>query len=536
MSAESSMKSEQTQPPGSPASHTGGNTDASTAGHATRVALVVAIGGFLMGFDSAVISGVVDPLKTEFALSADELGWVVSCLTLGATLAMAAAGPLADRFGRRTILLCTALLFAVSALGSALAPTYTTLVIARIVGGLGVGGALLIAPIYIAEIAPTERRGRLVSFNQLNIVLGFSAAFFSNYFLERAGLGWRWMLGVETVPAVLYLLLLLWVPKSPRWLLTRGRRAESLGVLRQMHGSSAEDELIELEKALVQRKGEPKARPTDLLARRMRRVMWIGLGLGFFQQITGINAIFYYSTTIFAMAGAARDAALVQAILVGLVNVAFTLVAIRLIDRAGRRPLLIVGTACMALALLTNAAAFRAATYAVDDDVRGRLADVVSQGEEAALAALAGVEHATPTAFLEALRGAAPSAAEAIDARAGDLAKDGLRVSSMLVLAAILLYIAAFAISLGPVMWAMFSEIFPQHLRGLAISAAGFFNSFVSFAVQQLFPRGLEVLGPEGVFAVFGGFAVLALLFTLRYIPETKGRSLEQLEQELYRA
>ncbi|MEC7582901.1 MAG: MFS transporter, partial [Planctomycetota bacterium] len=186
-------------------------TDFDRSFYATRLALVVALGGFLMGFDSAVISGVHAPLKSRFGLEAMGTGWVTASLTLGATLAMAVAGPLADRFGRRSVLLVTAVLFTLSAIGCAVAEDFTFLVIARIVGGFGVGGALLIAPVYIAEIAPPHRRGQLVSFNQLNIVLGFSAAFFSNYFLNEGGYSWRWMLGVEAIPALVYALGLLFV-------------------------------------------------------------------------------------------------------------------------------------------------------------------------------------------------------------------------------------------------------------------------------------------------------------------------------------
>lgn len=506
-----------------------------------RLAATVALGGFLMGFDSAVISGVVDPIRGTFGLDADQLGWAVSCLTLGATLAMAFAGPLADRIGRKPLLMITALLFAVSAAGSALAPTYSLLILARIVGGLGVGAALLIAPVYIAEIAPPARRGQLVSFNQLNIVLGFSAAFFSNFFLNDAGMSWRWMLGVEMVPAVLYFVLLLGVPPSPRWLAAQGRDEEALGVLTSLNGPAvAAQAMVELRESLRKEKSSSRPRVSELFRRRMTRVLLIGLGLGFFQQITGINAIFYYSTTIFGMAGADYDAALGQAIWVGLVNVVFTLLAMRLIDRLGRRPLLMIGTATMAVALFTNAAAFRSATYELTP---AGLASV-QEGEDGLDPAFAGLlrglegqVHEDSFSFVGALRGAAePAGEEAVAAVAGveeALLKASLNIHGVLVLAAILLYIAAFAISLGPVMWAMFSEIFPMRLRGLAISAVGFFNSFVSFSVQQLFPRGLESLGPAMVFAIFGGFAVLALVFTVTVVPETKGRTLEELESEL---
>lgn len=506
--------------------------------YTTRLALVVALGGFLMGFDSAVISGVVDPVRGEFALDADQLGWAVSCLTLGATAGMALAGPLADRFGRRTVLLATALLFTASAVGSALAETYPILVLARIVGGFGVGGALLIAPIYIAEIAPPKRRGQLVSFNQLNIVLGFSAAFFSNYFLDGAGLSWRWMLGVEAIPAATYGLLLLAVPRSPRWLAMQGRTEEALGVLERIHGEqAAAAELVEIRESL--RAQQLGGRPAfgELVQRRMRRVLLIGLGLGFFQQITGINAIFYYSTTIFGLAGAARDVALGHAILVGLVNVVFTIVAMRAIDRLGRKPLLMIGTAVMAAALFTTGAAFSSAHYVFDERAAASLPEPVRPAAVAALEPMTAVRYDDAREFAAAVRehGRALEGGSrvALEGSIADLAKAALRIDGTLVLVAIMAYIAAFAMSLGPVMWAMFSEIFPQRLRGLAISAAGFFNSIVSFGVQQTFPRGLETLGPDKMFFLFGGFSVLAFLFSWRIVPETKGRTLEELEREL---
>lgn len=518
--------------------------------YSASVAFAVALGGFLMGFDSAVISGVVDPIRSRFELDAAELGWAVSCLTLGATLAMAIAGPAADRFGRRTVLFVTALLFTASAIGSALAPDYTTLVLARIVGGFGVGGALLIAPIFIAEIAPPELRGRLVSFNQLNIVLGFSAAFFSNYFLERhfagsegggADVAWRWMLGVETVPAVLYFVLLMCVPRSPRWLAMKGRDAEALAVLVKANGPErAASALAEVHAAIQRSRELGRVSIGEVVQRRMRRVLLIGLGLGFFQQATGINAIFYYCTTIFSMTGVGRDAALSQAIWVGIVNVVFTVIAMWLIERLGRKPLLLVGTAVMSLALFTNAWTFASATYRLDGDgatATATLEPIVGAEAAAALAPLAGRDFASRTEFFDALaaqgRDSGASVATAIADAREDVAKASMRLDGTLVLLAIMVYIAAFAISLGPVMWAMFSEIFPMRLRGVAISLAGFFNSAVSWTVQQVFPGGLEVLGPGGMFAVFGGFAALGLVFTIFVVPETKGRSLEELEAEL---
>ena len=541
------------------------------------VSLVVALGGFLMGFDSGVIGGVNEPVREYFALSSVELGWVVSCLTLAATIAMGVAGPLADRFGRKPVLMTTALLFSISAIGSAIAPSYTTLVIARFIGGFGVGAALIIAPMYIAEIAPPDKRGRLVSFNQLNIVLGFSASFFSNYFINdgaaanAGGEGWmtpesswRLMLGVETVPAVLYFFLLLLVPRSPRWLATQNRDEEALTVLARANGQAvAATELQGIRENLAKAAGEARAKLSDLFNSRMGRIMTIGLGLGFFQQITGINAIFYYAPTIFEMSGASRDSSLFMAIVVGLVNIAFTVLAMWMIDRAGRRPLLLAGTSLMAIALFTNTAAFGGATYEVTAEAPAQLAESIRTGlmkdlslemsdEEAnqiattaaaeaqvAYASLQGQIFESQIDFANAIKAAAePLSERARDSLVGkiqDLAKGALELNGMLVLIAICAFIAGFGISLGPVMWAMFSEIFPMHVRGLAISVAGFFNSAISYLVQQLFPVGMDTVGPAIVFGFFGTLSVAAFLFSMFIIPETKGRTLEELEEVLVR-
>lgn len=525
----------------------------SRSSYVVLVSLVVALGGFLMGFDNGVIGGVLGPMTDHFELTPGQQGWAVSCLTAGAAIAMAIAGPMADRFGRRTVLMVTALLFTVSALASALAPTFEILWIARIIGGFGVGGALLIAPMYIAEIAPPDQRGKLVSFNQLNIVLGFLAAFFSNYFIHKSAGGsvsgeswltpeseWRLMLGIELVPAALYFLLLLMVPKSPRWLAAQGRESEALEVLVRANGrASAEEALRGVNESLAKAANMARARLKDLFSSKMSRIMLIGLGLGFFQQITGINAIFYYATAIFELTGEGRDAALLSNIVVGVVNVVFTLIALRLIDRAGRRPLLLFGTAMMAIALLTNAACFRSATFEVPDAAVESISQELGADAGAAYGTLQGQVFDDQLAFAGAVRVAAAALpaekSTELEGKIQDLAKGALNINGILVLIAICTFIAGFAISLGPVMWAMFSEIFPMHMRGLAISVAGFVNSAVSYLVQQLFPVGMDSLGPAFVFGIFGSFAVGAFFFTLFVVPETKGKSLEELEELLVR-
>lgn len=512
------------------------------------VALVVALGGFLLGFDSAVISGVVEPIREYFSLTDIQLGWSVSCLIFGAMAGNAVAGPLADRYGRKKILIATAVFFTVSAVASALARDFWFFIGARILGGIGVGGAILIAPIYIAEIAPPASRGRLVSFNQLNIVIGISAAFFSNYFLSLADLSWRWMLGVEAVPAMLYFAFLFAVPRSPRWLAIQGEDAEALGVLAKVGGEDfARESLQEIKDHLHAVQTEEKASVAALFTRRMSYIMLIAFGLAFFQQITGINAIFYYAPTIFGKAGAGADSALLQAVVIGLVNLGFTLVAMWLIDRLGRKPLLLIGSAVMATALFTNAWAFSAASYDLRESSLGSRQDELAIEIREALTPMVGAVFPNQAAFTRDMETRIRALASRLDEQTveehlgalekhrEDIAKEALVIDGWMVLLAIMAYIAAFAISLGPVMWAMLSEIFPTRLRGLAISAAGFFNSLVSFTVTFVFPWELTNLGPAVTFMIYGIFAAMTFLFTLLFVPETKKRSLEELESILVR-
>lgn len=448
-----------------------------------RVALTVALGGFLMGFDASVISGVVTFIEPELGLTKIELGWSVASLTLTATLAMMASGPLSDRYGRRPVLKTAALLFAVSALASALAPGFVTLVAARMLGGLGVGAALIVAPMYIAEIAPAEMRGRMVSFNQLNIVVGISAAFFSNYLILRFAqaetawarmlhLGdwtWRWMLGVEALPAIFYFVALLAVPESPRWLVMKGSYREARQVLARVSTiAEAEENLRAVKASLDSDRGKEQAALGELFKPRMRSVLVVAVSVAILQQITGINAVFFYAPMIFEQSGVGIDASFMQAVLVGLVNLLFTVLAILFVDRLGRRPLLGVGLTGIAVCMF-----------------------VISYGFASA------------------------------------------PINPMLILVGILGFVASFAFSLGPVMWVLFSELFPNRIRGLAISFVGLINSAVSFLVQLVFPWELEHLGNALTFLIFGLFAIAGLLILMRRLPETKGKSLEELEADL---
>jgi sugar porter (SP) family MFS transporter len=453
----------------------------------TATALIVALGGFLMGFDVSVVSGVVRFVEAEFELGPLQVGWVVSSLSLTATLGMLASGPLSDRLGRRPVLQIAGVLFAISAIASAVAPDYPTLVIARMIGGLGVGAALIVAPMYIAEMAPPASRGRFVSLNQLNIVVGISAAFFSNYLIltlaesgaawtEALGIGelqWRWMLGIETLPAVAYLLALSFVPESPRWLAMRGREAEAIAVLSRVAGpDSAASVLRDVEESIAAEARLGRASWGVLLHPSLRLVMVIGIVVGILQQITGINAVFFYAPMIFERSGIGTNAAFMQAALVGLVNLVFTVVAMALIDRVGRRPLLGFGLSGIAACMLLLAWGFGAG-----DDANPRL-----------------------------------------------------------ILFGILGFVASFAVSLGPVMWVLFSELFPNRVRGVAISFVGLVNSATAFLVTLVFPWQLQSLGSSTTFLLYGLFALAGLVLVMRILPETKGRSLEELETELVRS
>lgn len=450
-----------------------------------RTVLIVALGGFLFGFDASVIAGVITFVEKEFSLGKIEMGWAVASLTLTATLSIMVAGPLADRYGRRRMLHAAAVVFTVSALMSASASDFTMLILARLLSGLGVGAALVVAPMYIAEISPAAVRGRMVSINQLLVVLGISAAFFSNWLILKIGhadlpmfaamrfeeWNWRWMLGIGAVPSIVYFVLLFTVPESPRWLAMHARLDVARKVLSRAHGEAlAETELAEVRASLAHEQGKADVSPRELLAPALRRVMIIGLGIGILQQITGINAVFFYAPVIFEHAGASADAAFAQAVYVGLVNLGFTVIAMMLIDRLGRRPLLMLGTGGIAVSMGLLAWGFR-----------------------------------------------------------------GASMEPALVLIGVLAFVASFAVSLGPIMWVLLSEIFPNRVRGVAISFVGLVNSTVSFGVQLVFPWELTRLGNSWPWLIYGAFALLGLLFIARLVPETRGRSLEELEEALVR-
>jgi sugar porter (SP) family MFS transporter len=507
------------------------------------VALSVALGGFLMGFDASVISGVVKFIEPEFNLSKIELGWAVASLTLTATIAMMVAGPLSDRIGRRPVLKIAAVLFSVSAVASAIAPNFISLVVARMIGGFGVGAALIIAPMFIAEIAPAAQRGRMVSFNQLNIVIGISAAFFSNYLILELGQSdlswasylrlddwnWRWMLGLETLPAIIYFIALFTVPESPRWLVMQGRDKDALDVLEHVCGAAqARTDLQAVHDSLQAEAHKERVTLKDLFHPSMKLVLTIGISIAVLQQITGINSVFFYAPMIFEQSGIGTDASFMQAVLVGIVNLVFTVIAILLIDKLGRRPLLGFGLAGIAVCMLTLAYGFGSASYSLTDEA---ISDLPPAIERSQIEQIKDTTYTSDIEFKQALSAALGE--EILQNHESALITAAIEMNSTLVLVGILGFVASFALSIGPVMWVLFSELFPNRIRGLAISFVGLINSTVSFTVQLVFPWQLANIGNSGTFLIYGLFALVGLVVVMRLLPETKGRSLEELQSLL---
>lgn len=511
--------------------------------YTVKVSLIVAMGGFLMGFDASVISGVVKFIEPEFALSKLQLGWAVSSLTLTSTLAMMAAGPLSTAFGRKAVLKVTASLYAISAIGSALAPDFITLVIARMVGGLGVGASLIIAPMYIAEISPPALRGRMVSFNQLNIVLGISVAFFTNYLILRLGQSgqdwahtlmldeqqWRWMLGLEFLPAFLYFGFLFIVPESPRWLIMKGREEESFEILLKVSPEEQARKDLKAIKASIQEKRKKSRIPfTELFKPALRLVLTIAIIVAVLQQITGINSVFFYAPMIFEQSGIGTNASFSQAILVGITNLLFTVLAILFIDRFGRKILLGLGLTGIAVSMFVLSYGFSSATYTLSPESIDNLPAHINRSD---LSGFMGKTFYSDVEFKNAIvKSFGEEGSRKVES---DLITAAININSLLILLGIIGFVASFAISIGPVMWVLFSELFPNYIRGLAISFVGFINSGVSFLVQLVFPWELSVLGSSLTFFIYGLFAAIGLVFVMWLLPETKNKSLEELEKIL---
>lgn len=500
------------------------------------IAFIVSLGGFLFGFDAGIISGVMSYAGPEFNLNDTQTGWVVSSPSFAAMIAMLISGKLSDKIGRKKILIFVAFLYAFSALASANSYSYETLYISRMIGGLAFGAALILAPTYIAEISNSENRGKLVSIQQLNIVLGFFAAFLSNYYFNEINSSseffndeniWRWMLGVEFFPAIIYFVLMFFVPISPRWLFNNNKPELAKEVLISIHGSkNAEIETKAILNNIESNIVNVKTKYSDLFKPALRYIIGVGLLLGILQQVTGINAIYFYATSIFKQTGIGTDAAFSSGVLLSFTTVIFTLIAIYLVDRMGRRPLLLIGMTGIAISLLTCAYGFNQAKYKLTNEGISSLNEI----DSSKLLIFQDIEYNSDVKFKNDIKSAIGNQVYAKNE--GPILEAAIEMNSTLVLLGILGFIACFAFSLGPIMWVMLSELFPNKIRGLAIGFIGFVNSFSSWIIQQIFPWELSNLGSALTFLIYGIIALIGALLFFKILPETKGKSLEEIELE----
>jgi MFS transporter, SP family, galactose:H+ symporter len=428
-------------------------------------AAISALGGMLFGYDIGVISGAILFIKSDFSLSSGTEEIVVSSVLLGSLVGAAAGGILADRLGRRRLLIITAVVFGLGAIAAALAPDTTWLVVARIVAGAAIGIASFVAPLYISEIAPVDIRGKLVSINQVALTSGIVISYLIDYAFA-ASQAWRWMFAMAVIPAAAFGFGLVFIPDSPRWLAGRGHLDQARAALKRIRPPGRVDaELRDIQHSVAQQRGNW----SELLSPLLRSAMIVGVGLALAQQVTGINTVIYYAPTIFKFAGLSSvSVAILASVGVGVVNLVLTLVAMHLIDRVGRRPLLLVSLAGMALSLFVLGLAF------------------------------------------------------SLHQLSGSLA--------WIAVASLMVYVGAFAVGLGPVFWLILSEIYPLRIRGRAMSVGTAANWSANLIVALSFLTLTQVLGKAATFWLYAAVSIGAWLFAFFLVPETKGKTLEEIE------
>ncbi|MBH1859499.1 sugar porter family MFS transporter [Stenotrophomonas maltophilia] len=452
------------------------------------ISVVATIGGFLFGFASGVINGTQDGLHQAFRSGEWMQGFEIASMLLGCAVGAFSAGRLADRLGRRNVLILSAVMFLLSALGAGAAASSGWFIAARVVGGFAVGAASVISPAYIAEVAPARYRGRLATVQQIAIITGLTAAFLSNYLLAAAAgasteplwagqAAWRWMFWMQAAPSLVFLLLLLTIPESPRYLVVKRRKDDALRVLTRLLGNDkARATLEEIDASLSNDHHRPRL--SDLKSRatgRIRPIVWVGVGLACFQQLVGINVVFYYGAVLWQAVGFSENDALLINVLSGALSIGACVVTVLLIDRIGRKPLLWFGSAGMSLSLALVVVAFAS----------GSLADGHLQ----------------------------------LPGRMGTLA-----------LVAANAYVVFFNLSWGPVMWVMLGEMFPNQIRGSALAVAGAAQWTSNFVVTVTFPMLLAAAGLAATYGIYLVAAIISVIFVVRHVHETKGKELEQME------
>jgi SP family sugar:H+ symporter-like MFS transporter len=452
------------------------------------VSCVATIGGFLFGFDSGVINGTVDGLQIAFDSDSIGTGFNVASMLLGCAIGAYFAGRLADRFGRRSIMRVAAALFVVSAWGSGIATASLEFVIYRVLGGLAVGAASVLAPAYISEVAPARYRGALATVQQIAIISGLFVAFISNYFLSSwAGSStseywfgfeaWRWMFWVEILPATVFLIALFFIPESPRFLVLSRRTEDALRVLEKLGGrEEARRKVDQIDASLAADHHKPQLKDlVDPQTNRVRRLVWVGLGLATFQQLVGINVVFYYGAVLWQSVGFTEGDALLINVFSGGLSIAAVVVALLLVDRIGRKPLLLTGSIGMAISLATLVVAFLNASTGADG---------------------------SPT--LEGIYG--PVALVAAN-----------------------VYVVFFNASWGPVMWVMLGEMFPNQIRGTGLAVSGIAQWGSNFGITITFPILLATIGLAGAYGLYTAGAILSIVFVVTMVHETRGLELEEM-------
>ncbi|QQY83299.1 MFS transporter [Tamlana sp. s12] len=507
-------------------------------------ATIVAIGGFVFGLDAALISGAFKFITAEFNLNE----WQVGALGFGPGVGVLVALPLAawssNKYGRKSTLKIIAAMYLISAIGSALAPSFAVLFAFRFLGGLAFS-SITLAAMYIGELAPAEYRGELVSMTQINIVIGLTAAYFINYWILQktnsdaqwvVDLGldrytWRWMLGIEIVPALIWFGLLFMVPRSPAWLVYKGKFDEAkVSLSKVIPEHEIAGHLTDMQHSVEDSSSDRSVihQLKEVFSKKMRVVAIIALTLSIVQQSTGINAVLTYAPTVMEQLGLGEEAAFQQAIWIGLVSIVFTVLSLVLIDKLGRRPMMISGLIWVVLSLGLCAYGFGTAKYQLTEKAIEEMHDIPNIDK---LSVLVGKEYATDIEFKEAVKDLIGETS-ARDNSSVFIQKSAV-LNATLILIGILSFIAAFHFSVGPIMWVLLSEIFPIHLRGMAIPFFALLSSTVSALTQLFFPWQLANMGASTIFMFYGGIVIIGLLILAKFLPETKNLTIEQIHEKL---
>lgn len=505
---------------------------------------IVAMGGFVFGLDAALISGTNGFITKEFGLNPIELGMVVGAPALGVLLALFFAGYACNKYGRLRTLQVVALMYVVSAIGSSLAPNYWALLSARFLGGLAFT-SISLASMYIGEIAPPKLRGKLVTMIQINIVIGLSGAYFINYLILQLAASdatwvleyglkentWRWMLGSEILPALAWFGLLFLVPRSPAWLFYNGKSEEARETLLKVLPAEEVDVQLKEMKVSVSNSSDDRSTLSQLkeiFGKPMRVTLIIAMTIAIAQQTSGINAILFYAPTVFEQIGMGTDAAFMQAIWIGLTGLVFTILGLLVVDKLGRRPMIIGGMIWIVISLGISYYGFKTATYTLSNEAVSEITEIQNLER---LNKMIGVEYSSDIEFKNAVTESLGE--EGARNHSSLLIQKSAKINAILILIGILSFIAAFHFSIGPVMWVLFSEIFPISLRGIAIPFFTLITSTASWLIQMFFPTQLATMGISNTLLFYAVTVFIGLVILYRYLIETKNMSIEDIQKAI---